>query len=216
MVAEREHPEQTANLCLQLFSALGVKRVLIQDIDTAQQVPSMKPSNWPNAIGPDPLFHPSFIHDPLKDEVLRYANWALSWNAKRTYTSGEKRFISFWLMNRLTSPTGDILPASEGTHLFYILFSSHSLTLHNQNVLSSRQESTYSFRLQWPLTGQAAFKKDFKGHSSLPGLFSYKSSAGHPPGPVSYPSRPWELVGCSGFFHDLGCIYASLFRLSSL
>ena len=45
MVAEREHPEQTANLCLQLFSALGVKGVLIQDIDTAHQVPSMKPSN---------------------------------------------------------------------------------------------------------------------------------------------------------------------------
>ena len=45
MVAEREHPEQTANLCLQLFSALRVKGVLIQDIDRAHQVPSMKPSN---------------------------------------------------------------------------------------------------------------------------------------------------------------------------
>ena len=33
MVAEREHPEQTANLCLQLFSALRVKGVTIQDID---------------------------------------------------------------------------------------------------------------------------------------------------------------------------------------
>ena len=50
MVAEREHPKQTANLCLQLFSALGVKRVSIQDIDTAHRVPSMKPSNRPNAI----------------------------------------------------------------------------------------------------------------------------------------------------------------------
>ena len=50
MVAEREHPEQTANLCLQLFSALGVKGVSIQDIDTAHRVPSMKPSNRPNAI----------------------------------------------------------------------------------------------------------------------------------------------------------------------
>ena len=37
MVAEREHPEQTANLCLQLFSALGVKGVSIQDIDTAHR-----------------------------------------------------------------------------------------------------------------------------------------------------------------------------------
>ena len=47
-----------------------------------------------------PCFIPHFIHDPLKDEVLRYPNWALSWNTKRTYTSGEKRFISFCLMNR--------------------------------------------------------------------------------------------------------------------
>ena len=58
---------------------------------------------------------PSFMHDPLKDEVLKYANWALSWNTNRTYTSGEKRFIQFCLMNRLATPTGDILPASEGT-----------------------------------------------------------------------------------------------------
>ena len=50
IVAEREHHEQTANLCLQLFSALGVKGVSIQDIDTAHRVPSMKPSNRPNAI----------------------------------------------------------------------------------------------------------------------------------------------------------------------
>ena len=96
---------------------------------------------------PDTFFHPSFVHDPLKDEVIRYANLALSWNTKCTLTSGEKRFISFCLMNRLISPTGDILPASEGT-LFFILFSSHSSTLHNQDILSSRQESTYSFRLQ--------------------------------------------------------------------
>lgn len=34
IAAERERSEQTANLCLQLFSALGVKGVLINDIDT--------------------------------------------------------------------------------------------------------------------------------------------------------------------------------------
>ena len=50
MVAEREHPEQTASLCLQLFSAVGVKGVSIQDIDTAHRVPSMRPSNRPKAI----------------------------------------------------------------------------------------------------------------------------------------------------------------------
>ena len=63
---------------------------------------------------PEPLYHPAFLHDPLKDEVLMYANWALSWNTNRTYSSGEKRFIQFCLMNRLLTPAGDIIPASEG------------------------------------------------------------------------------------------------------
>jgi len=35
------------------------------------------------------------------------------------YTSPEKRFIQFCLMNRLTTPTGDILPASEGTLIYF-------------------------------------------------------------------------------------------------
>ena len=50
MAAERLHPEQTSNLCLQLFPALGVEGVSIQDFDTVHQVLSMKPSNRPNAI----------------------------------------------------------------------------------------------------------------------------------------------------------------------
>ena len=64
MVAEREHPEKTANLCLQLFSALGVKGVSIQDIDTAHRVPSMKPSNRPNAIVC------KFVRRLAKDQVM--------------------------------------------------------------------------------------------------------------------------------------------------
>ena len=68
---------------------------------------------------PDPLKHPAFLHDPLKDEVVKYANWALSWNTNRMYTSGEKHFLQFCLMNRLTTPTGDILPASEGTLVYF-------------------------------------------------------------------------------------------------
>jgi hypothetical protein len=38
--AEKENPETTANLCLQLFSALGVKDVSLQDIDIAHRVPA--------------------------------------------------------------------------------------------------------------------------------------------------------------------------------
>ena len=64
MVAEREHPEQTVNLCLQLFSALGVKGMSIQDIDTAHRVPSMKPSNRPKAI------ICKFVRRLAKDQVM--------------------------------------------------------------------------------------------------------------------------------------------------
>ena len=111
------------------------------------------------------MFDPSFVHDPLKDEVVRYANWALSWNAKRTYTSGEKRFISFCLMNRLASPTGDVLPASEGTHLFSVLFSSHSSIQHctiKINLAALRNLHIVS-GYNDPLQGKLLLKKILRG-----------------------------------------------------
>ena len=48
--AEKETPEITANLCLQLFIALGVKNVSLQDIDIAHRVPARRVSSRPNAI----------------------------------------------------------------------------------------------------------------------------------------------------------------------
>ena len=48
----------------ELFSALGVKGVSIQDIDTAHRVPSMKPSNRPNAIVC------KFVRRLAKDQVM--------------------------------------------------------------------------------------------------------------------------------------------------
>ena len=64
MAAEREHPKQTSNLCLQLFPALGVEGVSIQDFDTVHQVLSMKPSNRPNAIVR------KFVRRLAKDQVM--------------------------------------------------------------------------------------------------------------------------------------------------
>ena len=110
------------------------------------------------------MFHPSFVHDPLKDEVLRYANWALSWNTKRTYTSGEKRFISFCLMNRLTSPTGDILPASEGTLIYFASYLARTVrhctikiylaAVRNLHIVSGYND---------PLQGKLLLKKILRG-----------------------------------------------------
>ena len=79
---------------------------------------------------PQPLHHPAFLND-LKDEVLMNANWALLWNTNRTYRSEEKRFIQFCLMNRLLTPAGDILPASEGTHILCITFSPYLAPQHH-------------------------------------------------------------------------------------
>ena len=50
ILAEREPAEQTALLCLRLFSALGIKNISIFDIDTAHHVPARRASNKPNAI----------------------------------------------------------------------------------------------------------------------------------------------------------------------
>ena len=49
-VAERESPQQTANICLKLFAALGVGNVSLSDIDMVHRVPSRAASNRPNAI----------------------------------------------------------------------------------------------------------------------------------------------------------------------
>ena len=48
-----------------------------------------------------------------------YANWGLAWTTNRTYASGERHFLQFCLMNRLVSSEGDILPASEGTLIYF-------------------------------------------------------------------------------------------------
>ena len=50
LVTERESPQQTANICLKLFAALGVENVSLNDIDLVHRVASPVASNRPNAI----------------------------------------------------------------------------------------------------------------------------------------------------------------------
>ena len=49
-VAERETSQQTAELCVNLFAALGVEDVSLNDVGTAHRVPSRVASNRLNAI----------------------------------------------------------------------------------------------------------------------------------------------------------------------
>lgn len=47
---ERESSEQTANLCLKLFTAIGVQDMSLQEIDIAHRIPARRTTNRPNAI----------------------------------------------------------------------------------------------------------------------------------------------------------------------
>lgn len=73
---------------------------------------------WPPP--PTGVLVPSaFLNDPLRDEVLTYASWGLAKSTNRTYSCGEKHFLNFCLMNCLISPTGHVLPASEGRLVYF-------------------------------------------------------------------------------------------------
>ena len=73
-----------------------------------------------------------------------YANWALSWNTNRTYSSEEKRFIQFCLINRLLTPAGDILPVSEG----HIYFASHLARTVRHSTINVSPQPSYNLRLR--------------------------------------------------------------------
>ena len=165
---------------------------------------------------PESLYHPAFLNDPLKDEVLKYANWSLSWNTNRTYTSGEKRFIQFCLMNRLTTPTGDILPASEGTLVYFASFLARTVrqstikiylaAVRNLHIVSGYED---------PLQGRLLLRKILRGilrYQGSPRIWWQLVTLGF----VSYSPYLKKLAGAQGFLHDLGRLYTCLFRLSSL
>lgn len=90
-----------------------------------------------------------------------------------------------FLMNRLITSTGDILPAFEGTLVY---FTSHlartvrhnTIKIYLAAVRSLWVSSSYD---RCPLKGAAAALKDPSGHSSLPGLPSHPSPPGYPPPP---------------------------------
>ena len=104
--------------------------------------------------------------------MLKYANWALSWNTNCTYSSGENRFIQFCLMNRLTSPAGDILPASEGTLVYFASYLARSVrhstiktylaAVRNLHIISGYDD---------PLRGRLLLKKILRG------ILRYQGSA---------------------------------------
>ena len=95
---------------------------IVNDIADALSVSGYAPPGRCPLGEEHPLYHPAFANDPLREEALHYAHWGLAWSTNRTYSSGEKRFLQFCLMNRLFSTGGDILPASEGTLIYFATY----------------------------------------------------------------------------------------------
>lgn len=63
--------EETTNVCLKLFAAIGADDVTIHDIDIAHRVPPRSPSNKPNAI------ICRFVRRLAKNEVLAKKKFVL-------------------------------------------------------------------------------------------------------------------------------------------
>ena len=97
-----------------------------------------------------PLAPSRLRYDPLKDEVLMYANWGLAWTTNSTYATGEKQFIQFCLVNRLISSEGDILPASEGTLIYFTSYLARKVKQYHQTLFGCSTQSPY-FPWAWGL-----------------------------------------------------------------
>jgi len=124
-----------------------------------------------------------------------YANWALSWNTNRTYSSREKRFIQFCLMNRLLTPAGDILPASEGTLIY---FASHLARTVRHSTIKIYLAAVRNLHIisgyDDPLHGRLILQKILQGILRYQGAPPHPASPSYPPGSVSYSPNPPKLV----------------------
>ena len=91
-VAERETAQQTADLCIKLFTALGVEGVSISDIDTAHRVPSRLASSRPKAI------ICKFVRRLAKDKVMaaRRAGGNLNAEQLQLESSADVNHISLY------------------------------------------------------------------------------------------------------------------------
>ena len=110
---------------------------------------------------PDPLHHPTFLCDPLKDEVMKYTNWTILWNTNCMNTSREKCFIqhSFTIYSAIYG--SDILLLSLWYYAFVIAYLLESSLARFKNVACCFQ--TISCLL--------SFKKGNKWISSATCLF---------------------------------------------
>ena len=82
------------------------------------------------------ISHPSLNDDFIELDKCRWKfkesntisdNWGLAWRTNHTSGSGDRRFIRFCLMHCLVHDSGDILPASEGTLIYFASYLARSV-----------------------------------------------------------------------------------------
>ena len=100
-VAERETSQQTADLCLKLFAALGVDQVSLNDIDTAHRVPSRLASNRPNIC--------KFERRLAREKVMAARREVSNLNADDLGFSGEVDVSHINLYDHLTPRLQELL-----------------------------------------------------------------------------------------------------------
>ena len=108
-VAERETAQQTADLCIKLFTALGVEDVSISDIDTAHRVPSHLASSRPKAI------ICKFVHRLAKDKVMAARRAVGNLNAEKLQLESSADVNHISLYDHLTSRIQELLYKSKQT-----------------------------------------------------------------------------------------------------
>lgn len=143
------------------------------------------------------MHHPSFVNDPLKDEVLAFASWGLAWGTNPTHGSGERRFIRFCLLHRLVHDTGDILPASGGTLIYFASYLARSVP-HSTIKLYLAAVAV--------VVGKAVALESSLGYPSLSRAAMDLQSTGYARGFTYHPSLAPSVVGPQGFLYGLGSV----------
>ena len=108
-VAERETAQQTADLCIKLFTALGVEGVSISDIDTAHRVPSRLASSRPKAI------ICKFVRRLAKDKVMAARRAVGNLNAEQLQLESSVDVNHISLYDHLTPRIQELLYKSKQT-----------------------------------------------------------------------------------------------------
>ena len=97
----------------------------------------------------------------------RYVKSGLAWTTSRTYETGEKRFIHFFLSNRLMSPEGDIPPSSEGK-VILIDFASYLARTVKHSTIKLYLAPVRNWQISCghgdPLSGKLLLKKILRGN----------------------------------------------------